>query len=320
MLPEFLRPSGPVLATALILWLLLDYAYPEHRGLLLKIHPVHTCFNMAKRLGKPYSSRTRGVLVWFLCVSLHMAPYAALLYLAWRFSVALWIPLCCYVLKVSMSLRLLTKIVEDVERAAREGDWSKARGMTQLIVRRNVYILDEPHVLSAAIESLAENFVDGFVSPLFYYILLGPLGALLQRLANTMDGALGYVTPELRDVGWFSAMIDTVMNYIPARLGALTIALVGGLRYRRLREAVRVWKSFCSSTPSRNAGHPMSAIAGVLGVTLEKPSCYTLGVGPYPTPKHVYQALEVVKIASAVWIALSVSIMLAAPIGREILP
>jgi len=316
----FLRPSGLLQAVALALWLVLDHAYPEHRGIWLKIHPVHTCFIMAKKLGKSYSTKAYGVCTWIACVFVHIAPYLTLLYLSWIANPVLWILASCYILKVSISLRLLLDIVGSASDAAKRGDWDRARCETQLIVRRNVYELDEPRVLSAAIESLAENFVDGFLSPLFYYLLLGPIGALVQRLANTMDGALGYKTPELRDVGWFSAFMDTVLNFIPARLGALTIVFVGGLRHGRLREAWRTWRRFARATPSKNAGHPMAAMAGVLGVRLEKPGCYVLGLGEEPSPQHVDQALEVVKLASALWIAIAMIVFLAPYVAHEVLP
>lgn len=300
ILPSFLYPSPLHLLAVLILAHLLDYAYPFHRGILLKIHPVHTAFYMAKRLGKPYSSKLRGVATWFIVVGTHLGLYASILYLSWLASPILWILVASWIVKTSFSLRLLLDIVRNVYACASRNDWGGARFWTQQIVRRNVYELDEEHVLSAAIESLAESLVDGYTSPLFYYALFGPLGALFQRLINTLDGALGFLSPEYRDVGWFSARMDTVVNYVPARLTALIIVALA----RDRRYAYAIWRRFCRATQSINAGHPMSAMAGALRVRLEKPGSYILGEAVEDLePAKLLQALSIAKRCAYLWLA-----------------
>ncbi len=307
---SLLKPPNSVLAASLALALLLDYVYPEHRGILLKIHPVHTCFFMARRLGKPYSSRARGVATWFACTAAHIAPYALLLLIAYRINTLATILVCAYIAKVSMSVALLVNIVSEAREAMERGDWGKARSLVQLIVRRDVSKLSEGHVVSAAIESLAESLVDGFLSPLLYFLALGPLASLFQRIANTLDGALGYKTPEYRDVGWFSAKVDTVLNFVPARLLALSIALSGAILGLDWRRCLRTWLRYRGATESVNAGHPMSAMAGILGVKLEKPGFYTLGEGPLPTPRDLGKAIEVARVCVAMWIAIAFAVLL----------
>ncbi len=289
----FFYPYNPAyMIIVLIVALMLDYLYPFHKGLLLRIHPVHTSFILARMLGKKYSSKLRGILTWIFVVSIHIVLYSLILYVSWRISIYLWIAISAYILKLSFSLRLLLDIIGNIQSCLLKGDLDGARRWTQIIVRRDVYELDKPHVISAAIESLGESIVDGFISPLFWYMFLGPIGALMQRLANTMDSALGYKTPEYIDVGWFSAKIDTIINYVPARITAL-LYLVICLAYRNcnLHRAYMIWRKYHGATESFNAGHPISALAGLIGARLEKPGHYNIGVEhPLPGSRHLYLA------------------------------
>jgi len=274
-------PSLIIGLLALLLAILLDLLYPRHRGLMLRLHPVHTCFLMAKRLVRPYAGRAYGVLLALACILVHLTPPMALLaaiHLAGSWIAAiLWLAAAACILKLSFSIRLLAEVGLRVAESARAGDWEGARFWAQQLVRRDVYSLDEEHVLSAAVESLAESLVDGIVSPLLYYPLLGVVGPYLQRIVNTLDGAVGFRSRELERVGWFSAKLDTIMNYLPARLSALYIILSSLLLGRDWRGAWRIWLRDHDRTESLNAGHPMAAMAGALGVRLEKPGNYSLG-------------------------------------------
>lgn len=301
MFLEYLRPNDPLLMLgALGLALLLDHVYPEHGMILLKLHPVHLAYVMAKKLAERHPSKVGGVVVWFAIVSANVVPYALTLYVSWMISPILWVLVSAWTLKVSMSLRLLLDTVAGTARALEERNVDEARNIVQQIVRRNAEELDPEHIGSAAIESLAESSVDGFFSPLFYYMLLGPLGALVQRLANTLDGALGFLTPEYKLVGWFSAKIDTVLNYVPARLVALAMAFMSPIVGGGTLETLAVWRKYSGRTLSKNAGHPMSAVAGALGVRLEKPGEYILGEPVHDiTPKKAMDGIKLAKTVSA---------------------
>ena len=274
-------PSLTIGLLALLLAILLDLLYPRHRGLMLRLHPVHTCFLMAKRLVRPYAGRAYGVILALACILAHLTPPMALLaaiHLAGSWTAPiLWLAAAACILKLSFSIRLLAEVGLRVAESARAGDWEDARLWAQQLVRRDVYSLDEEHVLSAAVESLAESLVDGIVSPLLYYPLLGLIGPYLQRIVNTLDGAIGFRSREFERVGWFSAKLDTVMNYLPARLSALYITFSSLLLGRDWRRTWRIWLRDHARTESLNAGHPMAAMAGALGVRLEKPGHYSLG-------------------------------------------
>ncbi len=316
-LPEFLYPrSALYMLLVLALALVLDAVYPYHSGVLLSTHPVHTSFILARRLAKPFASRVKGAAIWLAVVLLHLGIYGAILYLAWLASPWIWIVVASWITKCSFSLRLLIDIVERVSVCSARNEWRCVRFWTQQIVRRNVESLDEGHVLSAAIESLAESIVDGFVSPLFYFALLGPLGALLQRIANTLDGTLGFKDPELRDVGWFSAKADTVLNFVPARVTALLYIAMAWI-VGSSKNAYTSWRYTASRTESLNAGHPMSAIAGALGVRLEKIGCYTLGIDTrLPEPIDVSRALKLTMMVAFIWIGVMIAVIIIPYLGN----
>ena len=312
--------SNPLIAVIILLIaLILDILYPFHKGVLLKIHPVHTCYVLALKLVKPYTSRIYGVLLWIFCVSVHVIPILILINVTYTYTVnqlyaMLWIIMVSWVLKTCFSITLLVDIGLKVYRYSAIGDWSKAKYWTQQIVRRNVYVLDEEHVLSACIESLAESLVDGIISPLFYYLFLGVVGALIQRLANTLDGVVGFKTKELRDIGWFSAKMDTIINFIPARLAAfyiITSSLI--LRYD-WRNALKVYLRDRRRTESVNAGHPMSAMAGALGVRLEKIGHYVLGDRRKPiNPLDVLKAVKVIMVSTLIHSIIIIALIMLIP-------
>ncbi|WP_243670876.1 adenosylcobinamide-phosphate synthase CbiB [Vulcanisaeta sp. JCM 16161] len=183
------------------------------------------------------------------------------------------------------------------------GDLNNARILTQQIVRRNVWELDTAHLISAVIESLAESFVDGLLSPLFYFALLGLPGALLQRLSNTMDSMVGYRGWPYENVGWFSAKVDTILNYIPARLSSIIILIASGLMGLNWRGSIMVALHEHNNVKSINSGWPMSSFAGALGIMLEKVGAYRINDG-MPSPDMTRLGLALKLFDASVIIAL----------------
>ena len=94
-----------------------------------------------------------------------------------------------------------------------------------MIVKRNTKNLDKNHILSGTLESLSENIVDGITGPMFYFAIFGLPGAFVYRIVNTVDSMVGYKTQMFKNLGWFGANCDNVLNYIPSRLTGLTIVL-----------------------------------------------------------------------------------------------
>jgi adenosylcobinamide-phosphate synthase len=179
-------------------------------------------------------------------------------------------------LKPFFALHMLVDAGRAVREALEQDDLPAARQALQSLVSRDRSQLSAELVAAAAIESLAENLSDSIVAPLFYYTLAGLPGAALYRLCNTFDSMLGY-HGRYEYLGKAAARLDDMLNLLPARLTALLIiagaSLFGGDR----RRAWRIWRRDARKTASPNAGQPMSAAAGALGVQLEKIDHYVLG-------------------------------------------
>jgi adenosylcobinamide-phosphate synthase len=190
-------------------------------------------------------------------------------------------------LDAACSVRTLLVRALDVEAALASGDLDSARMLCGThLVSRDTDNLDASEVAAATIESVAENLSDGVVAPWLAFALAGAPGAVAYRVANTMDALWGYHTPEFEVLGRAAARLDDVLNLLPARLTALVIVLAAatptyGARCSA-RGAFATWRADRGRTDSPNAGHPMAAMAGALGVTLGKRGAYTLGAGQRP--------------------------------------
>ncbi len=204
----------------------------------------------------------------------------------------LWV----FLLKCSFAIRGLTAAGQTVAHLLQRGELEAAKKALTSLVSRDVRSLDSGRVASAAVESLGENLCDSVVAPLLYYVLFGLPGALAYRVVNTLDAMYGY-RGALEWAGKPAARLDDLANLLPARLSTLALWLVTWPS-AGLRPLSAAW-SLRKATESPNAGWPMAAMAGVLGVTLEKPGHYTLQAGPrYPDHKDVQRACGLVLRAS----------------------
>jgi adenosylcobinamide-phosphate synthase len=215
-------------------------------------------------------------------------------------------------LKSTFSLRSLVHAAKQVETPLKEGNLVVARQqLSYHLVSRDVSELNTADVSAATIESIAENTSDSVVAPLLYFAIAGLPGALVYRFVNTCDAMLGYRTPELEWLGKASARLDDVLNLVPARLTAIVMILVGGIREANLKDAFRFWMRDHALTASPNAGHPMSAAAGVLGVSLEKKGHYLLGMGlRSPDVNDIGRAIRLVWVTSVTSIAVVMGLRL----------
>ena len=143
------------------------------------------------------------------------------------------------------------------------------------IVGRDPESLDEPAVCRAALESLAENFSDGVTAPLFWALLLGLPGILTYKAVNTADSMVGHRTPRHLAFGWASARLDDLLNFVPARLAGLVLAVAAFLLPRASPGgAFSAMRRDAPLHRSPNAGWPEAALAGALGLALAGPRRY----------------------------------------------
>lgn len=155
-----------------------------------------------------------------------------------------------------------------VFRALRVSDLVTARRRLARIVGRDTDRLDEPGIVRAVIETVAESASDGIVAPLFYAALGGPPLAMAYKAVNTLDSMIGHRDERYRDFGRFAARLDDLANYLPARLtGVLMVVAAAALGYDPRGAWRTLWRDG-KKHPSPNAGYPEAATAGALGVRL----------------------------------------------------
>jgi adenosylcobinamide-phosphate synthase len=164
--------------------------------------------------------------------------------------------------------------VRAVAQALEREGLAAGRRAVSMIVGRNPDQLDEAGVARAAIESLAENFSDGIVAPVFWMAAAGLPGAVAYKAVNTCDSMIGHRTPRFEAFGWAAARLDDLINLPASRLSALFIALAAFFTGGSLVHALRaVWRD-ASQHRSPNAGWPEAAMAGALGLQLAGPRVY----------------------------------------------
>jgi adenosylcobinamide-phosphate synthase len=201
------------------------------------------------------------------------------------------------------------------------------RGAVRHIVGRDPASLDEHGLARAAIESLAENFSDGVVAPILWYLLLGLPGLFAYKMANTLDSMIGHRTPRYRSFGWAAARLDDVLNAIPALASGLLLAAAAVFaKNGRPAHAVAIMLRDGRKHHSPNAGWPESAMAGALGLALAGPRRYPEGLVADPWlgdgsaragSADIIRALEVYRLACLVeaglllgaWLALHVTLL-----------
>jgi len=197
-------------------------------------------------------------------------------------------------LKSSFSLRGLVSAVWQVRDALASGDLAGARmALGRHLVSRPVDSLDPAATASGAIESLSENLTDSWVAPLCFYLVGGIPAAWAYRAVNTADAMIGYREGLLEQLGWAAARLDDLLNLVPSRLAALAVVAGACLSGERTAGAWRAWRRDGGATSSPNAGQTMAAMAGALGVTLEKRGHYRLGDGGAPAVGGIDRAIRV---------------------------
>ncbi len=170
----------------------------------------------------------------------------------------------------SFAVRDLEKHAMEVYQALAAGNIAAARQLVSLIVGRDTAAMDEKEVARAAVESVAENTVDGIVARLFFAVLAGPAGAMCYKAVSTLDSTFGYRNERYREFGWASARLDDVANYLPARLTA-PLMMVAALFRGGMIRAFHVCRRDGRLHASPNSGLAEAAMAGALGIRLGGP-------------------------------------------------
>jgi adenosylcobinamide-phosphate synthase len=214
-----------------------------------------------------------------------------------------FILLSVFILKTTFSIKSMDMHIKDIITEIENKDIEKARNNLSRIVSRRTESLNEEKILSACIECIAESYVDGILSPLFYYGLANIPGAIMFRVVNTLDSMIAYKDEYHKDIGWMSAKMDTILNFIPARLSIIFLLTATYLLKQDFKNSIIICKRDRKNTESVNAGIPMSIVAGALNVQLEKMGQYRIGdMNDGLSIEKCKTSLKLTKIASIIFI------------------
>jgi adenosylcobinamide-phosphate synthase len=272
-------------------------------------HPLVIFGAFANKLeaknNQPQATRMDGIGSLIMCVLPVILIVAFLQYKVFDSGLAATIfgAVCLYITIGWQSLfEHTTAIIEPLK----QDNLAEARQNLAMIVSRDTAELDEQQVVSATLETLLENGNDAIFGALFWFILLGPAGAVLYRLVNTLDAMWGYKNDRFLSFGWAAARLDDVLNWVPARLCAYSYALAGNYR-----SAMTCWKTQAPQWKSPNAGPVMASGAGALSTSIGGDAIYhgkseskpMLGTGDRPTYKHIEEARQLINKALLIWLA-----------------
>lgn len=243
------------------------------------------------------SELAEGILLGVSVILLFAIPtFFLVFFLNQYLGVFVYILVAAVILKTTIALKSMGQFTIPIADAIERGDYDNARKLLSRVVRRDTSRLDEQHILSATVETIAEGTVDGITGSLFLFSLLGAPGAVIYRVSNTLDSMVGYKDRAHLYLGWFSARLDTALNYFPARLVGILTPVSAFLLGLDWRNSLTVVKRDGRTTESVNAGWSMAAMAGALGVNLEKLGAYSLGEPLRPLGvKDVSSALSVMR-------------------------
>lgn len=292
---------------AILLALVLDRLLGEPK----RFHPLvgfgAIAANIEKRFNRSQKNRIAGVLAWLWAV-LPWVAIAMIIQQLSRTGPFIEILVGGFMLYLAIGWQSLLQHGLAIAEPLEHGDINAARRAVGRIVSRDTSELDEKAIASAATESVLENGADAIFSAIFWFCLLGIPGVVLYRLSNTLDAMWGYKNDRFLYFGWAAARIDDLLNYVPARLTALSYALVG-----ETRTSLRCWQAQAVTWKSPNAGPVMAAGAGAINVSLGGAAIYhgqlqqrpqlgpAPGQGEPPSAKGIRAACSLVNRALLLW-------------------
>lgn len=310
----------PLVALATLAGVLLDRLFGE----VPRWHPlvgfgriataIERCMNYAP--AALAWSRIVGLIAWLITVLPFVLLAEWLVIMVRHASPWLGVALNAIALYFAIGARSLHDHIAPIALALCDADLPRARALASRIVSRDLSEATDEPIARAAVESALENGSDAIFAPLFWLVVAGAPGVVLYRLANTLDAMWGYRNARFNGFGWAAARIDDVLNWMPARLTAMSYALLG-----HTADALRCWRAQAPHWSSPNAGPVMAAGAGSLRVRLGGAACYAgveearppLGIGEPATAADITRALTLV--SRTLWLWLGMLALIAAVAG-----
>lgn len=301
-----------IMLAVLVFAILLDLIFGEPPWQSrIPLHPTVWINAFVKRIVPFFRNKNariekiNGALLALITIFLVAIPTFLILNFFQLFHILLYVVFAALTLKLALCIKLETQIAQNAAKAVKDNDLAKGRECVAMFSRRKVDNLNGQQVVSAVIESMAENLTDFKLSPLFYYSVFGVTGAVVFKTINVLDGTVGFKDKKHINIGWFSAKLDTIANFIMSRWTALFIVLASPFAGGSYRNALKIMLRDRKKVPSINHGWPMAAIAGGLNVMLEKPGYYAIGdESEELAPEHIYKALRIRNVAIFLFVLL----------------
>jgi adenosylcobinamide-phosphate synthase len=256
---------------------------PPWKSLYYKLHPTVWMGNVTTKLKpifkneKPKIEKINGVLLAVVLITIFTIPtYVGLKLIVTYIHIIVYILVAALILKLTICIKLETDWCKAAATAIKSEDLNEARRYAHFS-RRDNKNLTGSLIVSSVIESVTENLTDFRLSPIIFYGFFGVPGAVAFRVINTLDGMVGFRDSENINIGWFSAKLDTIVNYIPSRLTAIMIVVSAAILGEDYKNSWKIARRDQNKVPSTNNGWQMAAIAGALNVQLEKPGNYIIG-------------------------------------------
>lgn len=305
-------------ALAPLIGFLLDLLIGDPRGWPHLIRAFGYLINrLEQRLYPAKNKRLAGLLLVMAVLFCAACLPALLLWVAWRISPILYLlleSLLCWQLLAARSLKDESL---PVYTALKQGDRAAARTALSMIVGRDTALLDEAGIIRATVETVAENTADGVAAPMLHMALGGAVLGCLYKAANTMDSMIGYRNERYLDFGRAAALLDDWLNYLPARLCALTMIVAAHLCGLDARNAWRVYRRDRRKHQSPNSAQTEAVMAGALGIQLAGDAVYQGRLVEKPTIGDAIRPVEAADILQAhrllyasSWLLLGLSIAL----------
>ncbi len=292
---------------ALLLALLLDALFGEPK----KVHPLVLFGNWASHIeerlilprAKPnINQKING----FLALILSVLPISGVIFFITRPPI-LYELLSPLILYFCIAPKSLLQHTLAIYQPLQTGNLAQARQAIAMIVSRETQQMDAQAIRKATIESTLENGADAIFAPIFWFVVAGPTGAIFYRLSNTLDAMWGYKNKRYYHFGFAAARLDDLLNWLPARLTALSYMLLGNSQ--------KAWNCYRKQSPhceSPNAGVVMSAGAGCLNVNLGGPALYhgqlkrkpILGTERSATNQDIKRANQLILLTTLLWLSL----------------
>jgi len=266
---------------------------------------VSYCEKSLRRKGTIFE----GVLSAVITLTFTLSTAGVSLYYAAKAGSFWYFVVSTIIIYFSISVRSLAEHAQNVQKGLEISD-EEGRKELSKIVSRDTENMPKEKIVTSAVESVSENYVDAVVSPLLFAAVLGPMGAVLFKTVSTMDSMIGYKNEKFLYYGRFAARFDDVLNFIPARLSIIPIFIASILLRLNTKNAIRCFMRYRLSHASPNSAHPMSAFAGALNIRLGGAVSYfgQLTDKPYigdsertPETADIAKSINLMETSSLIW-------------------